>query len=60
MGHLSIGKAWSVYTNASQIERLTPGGPSKCTLTNAPGIGGLQGRNNGRPSSIAPVNLKTK
>jgi hypothetical protein len=26
------------------------------TLTNAPGIGGLHGRNNGLPSSINPVN----
>ena len=24
--------------------------------TNAPGIGGLQGKNKGRPSSITPVN----
>ena len=31
-----MGSAWSVYTNASQMERLTPGGPSKWTLTKAP------------------------
>ena len=30
---------------------------SKCTDTKAPGIGGLHGRNNGRPSSKLPVNL---
>jgi len=29
---------------------------SMWTLTNAPGIGGLHGRNNGFPSSIKPVN----
>ena len=31
--------------------------PSKCMDTNAPGIGGLHGKNKGRPSSITPVNL---
>ena len=31
-----MGRAWSVYTKASQMERLTPGGPSKWTLTKAP------------------------
>ena len=29
---------------------------SKCTDTKAPGIGGLQGKNRGRPSSKLPVN----
>ena len=55
-----MGRAWSVYTKASQMERETPGGPSKWTLTKAPGIGGLQGRNRGRPSSTTPVNLYRK
>lgn len=30
---------------------------SRCTLTKAPGIGGLQGKNKGCPSSRNPVNL---
>jgi hypothetical protein len=42
------------------MESETPGGPSKWTLTKAPGIGGLHGRNSGRPSSITPVNLHVK
>lgn len=32
-------------------------GASRCTLTKAPGIGGLHGRNSGCPSSRNPVNL---
>lgn len=32
-------------------------GDSRWTLTNAPGMGGLQGRNRGWPSSKNPVNL---
>ena len=36
VGQRSMGRAWSVYTKASQMERLTPGGPSKWTLTKAP------------------------
>lgn len=48
---------WSVYTNASQMDNWLAVGPSKWTLTNAPGIGGLHGRNNGFPSSKWPVNL---
>ena len=39
------------------MDNETPGGPSKWMETNAPGMGGLQGRNRGRPSSMTPVNL---
>ena len=34
---------------------LPPAAFSKWTLTKAPGIGGLQGKNKGRPSSMNPV-----
>lgn len=48
---------WSVYTKASQMDSWLAVGPSRWTLTNAPGMGGLQGRNRGLPSSRCPVNL---
>lgn len=44
-----------MYTNASQIERGLGTEFSKCTDTNAPGIGGLHGRKSGCPSSRTPV-----
>jgi hypothetical protein len=39
------------------MESETPAGDSKWIETKAPGMGGLQGRNRGRPSSRVPVNL---
>jgi hypothetical protein len=38
------------------MDKETPAGASKWTETKAPGIGGLQGRKRGRPSSRVPVN----
>lgn len=46
---------WSVYTKASQMESWLRLVPSRWTLTKAPGIGGLQGKNRGFPSSRWPV-----
>ena len=36
-----------MYTEASQMERNTPGGPSKWTLTKVPGIGGVARKEKG-------------
>lgn len=48
-----------MYTKASHNESCTGTGAgvvaSKCTETKAPGIGGLQGKKRGCPSSRGPV-----
>lgn len=50
-----MGSAWSVYTNASQMDSGLGVLVSRWTDTKAPGIGGLHGRKRGWPSSSRPV-----